>query len=201
MLVRRSSWEGDQPQPLPQDMHLASWTDLPSLLPQADLIFLTCSLNDETRGLVDSPFLDKCKPGVRIINVARGGSSQALLLSRHPARHPCCAGNVDWDSRQVLHKCRFQHLACDSLNHPVTIDCKCGCQTVLLGSFHQFIADALQIEAWTALLQGLRSAWASAVSLQQALTGPGLSCLSWSLRPCGNLLHSTSCSGMPQPPS
>ncbi|KAK9822438.1 hypothetical protein WJX74_008563 [Apatococcus lobatus] len=73
ILVRRSSWEGDQPQTSGWDVHLASWKDLSSLLPQADLVFLTCSLNDETRGLVDSSFLSKCKPGVRIVNVARGG--------------------------------------------------------------------------------------------------------------------------------
>ena len=72
MLVRRSSWEGDQPDAAGQDMQLEAWTELPCLLPHADLIFLTCSLNDETRGLVDSSFLSQCKAGVRIINVARG---------------------------------------------------------------------------------------------------------------------------------
>lgn len=99
MLVRRSSWEGDQPQSPSPDMRLASWTDLPSLLPQADLVFLTCSLNDETRGLVDSTFLSKCKPGVRIINVARGGSFHSMLTSWHAAGHTCGLDSLDWEGQ------------------------------------------------------------------------------------------------------
>ena len=74
MGVRRSPWGAN-----PSDSHLEAelqqrgvFQDLPSLVGQADLIVLTCSLTDATRGMVDRPFLKACKPGVRIINVARG---------------------------------------------------------------------------------------------------------------------------------
>lgn len=109
MLVRRSSWEGDRPQSPSPDMRLVSWTDLPSLLPQADLVFLTCSLNDETRGLVDFTFLSKCKPGVRIINVARGGSFRSTLTSWHAAGHTCGLDNLDL-GRQAAGRYRCQDL-------------------------------------------------------------------------------------------
>jgi len=47
--------------------------DLQDLLPRADFITLHTSLTAETRNLVDSKFLARCKRGVRIINCARGG--------------------------------------------------------------------------------------------------------------------------------
>ncbi|KAA6423439.1 MAG: D-3-phosphoglycerate dehydrogenase [Trebouxia sp. A1-2] len=75
MGVRRSPWGTN-----PSDSHLEAelqqrgvFQDLPGLVGQADLIVLTCSLTDATRGMVDRTFLKACKPGVRIINVARGG--------------------------------------------------------------------------------------------------------------------------------
>jgi len=36
-------------------------------------VVLACSLNDQTRGLVDSAFLAAAKPGAILVNVARGG--------------------------------------------------------------------------------------------------------------------------------
>jgi len=47
--------------------------DLKRLLRGADIVVLTCTLNAATQGMVDEEFLNACKPGVRIINVARGG--------------------------------------------------------------------------------------------------------------------------------
>ena len=47
--------------------------DLQDLLPRADFITLHTSLTPETRNLIDASFLARCKPGVRIINCARGG--------------------------------------------------------------------------------------------------------------------------------
>jgi phosphoglycerate dehydrogenase-like enzyme len=46
--------------------------DVASLAASADFVVLTCPQNAETRGMVDERFLASCKPGVRIINVARG---------------------------------------------------------------------------------------------------------------------------------
>ena len=52
-------------------------------LPRADFISLHTPLNDETRGLVGTEFLEQCKQGVRIINVSRGAviNDEALLVA------------------------------------------------------------------------------------------------------------------------
>ena len=47
--------------------------DLDTLLKRADVISLHTPLTDQTRGLIDKAALAKCKPGVRIVNCARGG--------------------------------------------------------------------------------------------------------------------------------
>ena len=46
---------------------------LDELLAQSDFITIHLPKNKETTGLLDSAALAKCKPGVRIVNVARGG--------------------------------------------------------------------------------------------------------------------------------
>jgi D-3-phosphoglycerate dehydrogenase len=43
------------------------------MLPQIDYLTVHTPLTDETRNLIDIPQLDKLKPGVRLINCARGG--------------------------------------------------------------------------------------------------------------------------------
>ncbi len=56
--------------------------ELPSLLPDADVIVLACPLNDATRGLADSRFFAAAKPGALLVNVARGGViDDAALLA------------------------------------------------------------------------------------------------------------------------
>jgi D-3-phosphoglycerate dehydrogenase len=47
--------------------------DLDTLLARADFISLHTPLTDQTRNLIDKAALAKCKPGVRIVNCARGG--------------------------------------------------------------------------------------------------------------------------------
>ena len=47
--------------------------ELDTLLERADFITLHVPLTDQTRGLIDAAALEKCKPGVRIINCSRGG--------------------------------------------------------------------------------------------------------------------------------
>ena len=74
MGLRRGPW-GTTPADGPLEAELqqtGAFGDLHRLVGQADLIVLTCSLTDATRGMVDRAFLAACKPGVRIINVARG---------------------------------------------------------------------------------------------------------------------------------
>ena len=55
------------------DEYGAGVDDLHRLLPGADIVVLTCTQNDATRGIVGREFLRRCKRGVRIVNVARGG--------------------------------------------------------------------------------------------------------------------------------
>ena len=43
------------------------------LLTESDFIVLTCSLNDQTRGLINSDSLSRMKPTACLINMARGG--------------------------------------------------------------------------------------------------------------------------------
>lgn len=49
-----------------------AFTDLPALLPEADVVILVVPLTDETRGMVDRDFLARLKPGALLVNVARG---------------------------------------------------------------------------------------------------------------------------------
>jgi D-3-phosphoglycerate dehydrogenase len=47
--------------------------DLETLLKRADFISLHTPLTEQTRGIINAEALAKCKPGVRLINCARGG--------------------------------------------------------------------------------------------------------------------------------
>jgi D-3-phosphoglycerate dehydrogenase len=47
--------------------------DLDALLSRADFISLHVPLNDQTRGMIDAAAIAKTRPGVRIVNCARGG--------------------------------------------------------------------------------------------------------------------------------
>jgi phosphoglycerate dehydrogenase-like enzyme len=47
-------------------------SELPELLPDADVVVLAIPLSHETRGLVDSAFLDRLPHGALLVNVSRG---------------------------------------------------------------------------------------------------------------------------------
>ncbi len=51
------------------DVETADW---PARLDEADFLIFTCPLNDATRGMFNRELLSRLKPGVRIVNVARG---------------------------------------------------------------------------------------------------------------------------------
>jgi len=55
--------------------------DFPALCAEADFITVHTPLNDATRDLLNRESLGRCRPGVRIVNCARGGiaNEQALL--------------------------------------------------------------------------------------------------------------------------
>jgi phosphoglycerate dehydrogenase-like enzyme len=48
-------------------------TEIPELLPAADVVVLAVPLDESTSGLVDSAFLARMRPGALLVNVARGG--------------------------------------------------------------------------------------------------------------------------------
>jgi phosphoglycerate dehydrogenase-like enzyme len=60
-LVGRSAREG-----------VRAISELPSLLPEADIVVLIVPLSDETHGLVDKAFLARMPDGALLVNVARG---------------------------------------------------------------------------------------------------------------------------------
>ncbi|MFJ7074589.1 2-hydroxyacid dehydrogenase [Streptomyces sp. NPDC098781] len=63
-------------------------TELPALLPEADVVILSTPLTDATRHLVDSDFLARMKDGALLVNVARGGvvDTKALLAELETRR-------------------------------------------------------------------------------------------------------------------
>ncbi len=63
-------------------------TDLPALLPDADVVVLSTPLTDATRGLVNAGFLARMKDGALLVNVARGAvvDTKALLAELESGR-------------------------------------------------------------------------------------------------------------------
>jgi len=66
---------------------------LPELLERADIISLHCPLTDETRNLINRETIARMKPGVMLINTARGGIiDHAALTEALAAGHIAGAG-------------------------------------------------------------------------------------------------------------
>ena len=62
--------------------------DLDRLLAESDFLSVHLPLNDQTRNILNAECLGKCKPGVRIINTARGGLiDDAALLAALDSGH------------------------------------------------------------------------------------------------------------------
>jgi phosphoglycerate dehydrogenase-like enzyme len=72
-------------------------TELPELLPSADVVVLVLPLTDETRGLVDATFLSSMKDGALLVNVARGPvvDTEALLAELRSERIRAAVDVVD----------------------------------------------------------------------------------------------------------
>lgn len=72
-------------------------TDLPALLPEADVVILSTPLNDSTRGLVNAEFLSRMKDGALLVNVARGAvvDTKALLAELEAGRITAALDVVD----------------------------------------------------------------------------------------------------------
>lgn len=89
-------------------------TDLPVLLPDADVVILSTPLTERTKGLVGADFLSRMKDGALLVNVARGPvvDTKALLAEVETGRitaaldvtdpEPLPAGHPLWHARGVL---------------------------------------------------------------------------------------------------
>lgn len=89
-LVERGTWPGD----------------LERLLGAHDVVVLTCTLNDSTRGLADARFLAAMRPGALLVNVARGGlvvedAVLAALRSGHLGACPMPRPHCGWREMAV----------------------------------------------------------------------------------------------------
>ena len=58
--------------PFPGAKKVAGLEKLDSLIPEADLVIVTCALTDQTRGLINYQRLSLFKPTAYLVNVARG---------------------------------------------------------------------------------------------------------------------------------
>jgi D-2-hydroxyacid dehydrogenase (NADP+) len=68
-------------------------TELPNLLPHADIVALTCPLTPETENLIDARALALMKPSAHLINVARGRVvDEAALIAALQAGRIAAAG-------------------------------------------------------------------------------------------------------------
>ena len=88
--------------------------ELPSLLPEADVVVIVTPLTPETRHMVDADFLARMKSGALLVNVGRGGvvDTRALLDALHAGRvraaldvtspEPLPADHPLWDAPGVL---------------------------------------------------------------------------------------------------
>ncbi|MFK0154494.1 2-hydroxyacid dehydrogenase [Streptomyces sp. NPDC090493] len=89
-------------------------TELPNLLPEADVVILSTPLTDTTRDLVNAEFLARMKDGALLVNVARGPvvDTKALLSELESGRltaaldvtdpEPLPAGHPLWQAPGVL---------------------------------------------------------------------------------------------------
>jgi phosphoglycerate dehydrogenase-like enzyme len=89
-------------------------SDLPALLPEADVVILSTPLTEQTKGLADAGFLARMKDGALLVNVARGAvtDTEALLAELGTGRikaaldvtepEPLPAGHPLWHAPGVL---------------------------------------------------------------------------------------------------
>lgn len=91
-----------------------AFTELPDLLPAADIVVLTVPMTDQTRGMVDARFLAAMPEGALLVNVARGAvvRTEDLLAEATTGRlraaldvtdpEPLPAGHQLWSCPNVL---------------------------------------------------------------------------------------------------
>ncbi|MEV6653233.1 2-hydroxyacid dehydrogenase [Streptomyces sp. NPDC051219] len=89
-------------------------SDLPALLPEADVVILSTPITEQTKGLAGADFLARMKDGALLVNVARGpvADTKALLAELESGRlraaldvtdpEPLPAGHPLWHAPNVL---------------------------------------------------------------------------------------------------
>jgi phosphoglycerate dehydrogenase-like enzyme len=75
---------------------------LASLLPRADVVILSCPLNDQTRNLMNAATLAAMKPSAYLINVARGGCVDEPALVQALANGQIAGAGIDVTVREPL---------------------------------------------------------------------------------------------------
>ncbi|MDI2129350.1 2-hydroxyacid dehydrogenase [Yinghuangia seranimata] len=84
-------------------------SELPALLPAADVVIVCTPLTDETRGLVDAEFLARMHDGALLVNVARGlvVDTKALLAEVSTGRITAAVDVTDPEPLPADHPLRF----------------------------------------------------------------------------------------------
>ena len=79
----------------------AGWDDvrfvtLDELMKESDVVSLHCPLTEENRRMIDEKAIARMKPGVRIINTARGGlvDESAMAAALESGRVACYMADV-----------------------------------------------------------------------------------------------------------
>jgi len=95
-LSRKGAWEAD----------------LHSFASTADLAFVCCAENAETRGVVGNGFWKSAKPGLVLVNVARGGlvDPAAALCALESGKAGALALDVQWEEPVDVFKDDFKKL-------------------------------------------------------------------------------------------
>jgi phosphoglycerate dehydrogenase-like enzyme len=76
--------------------------ELDALLPEADLVALTCPLTAETENLIDAEALGRMKPTARLVNVARGRVVDEAALIEALAAHRIGGAGIDVTAEEPL---------------------------------------------------------------------------------------------------
>ena len=76
--------------PLPEDHHVGGrFCETPAaLIAESDVLVLACPSTDETRGMIDSALLAEARPGLILVNIARGDliDDRALIAALREGR-------------------------------------------------------------------------------------------------------------------
>jgi D-2-hydroxyacid dehydrogenase (NADP+) len=75
---------------------------LPTLLPEADFVVLTCPLTAETEGLINARAFAQMKPSAYLINVARGRVVDEPALIAALTEHKIAGAGIDCTVEEPL---------------------------------------------------------------------------------------------------